>query len=255
MNDSRLAGNGIVDLTTILSGAYSAPESMERIAVASGLDQGNLPTGAKPRDRWFATILEADCIDPPEGLNRLLTTVRSDLESAKSTVALGKLDGWIQRGARHENVTAAITELIANMRSAEEHVFPMTMNGLLEAMRGAILDIGRAVDAGDVDEAILAGPRPGEAASARGAIVASCRRARSATDQFLAALLKTEQLRSNRRPSAAEDVVFAREDAINTVLFERREVFEEHTRELRILLETHLPGMIQGGLSAERRHR
>lgn len=256
MNDSRLAGSGLADLTTILCAAYSAPESMDRIIAESGLDQANIRAGGKPRDRWSATILEADCIDPPEGLNRLLTTVRFDLESAKSAVVLGKLDGWLQRGARHENVTAAIMELIANMRVAEEHIVPQTMKGLLEAIRGAILDISRALDAGQVDEAILAGSRPGERAAARDAMVASCRRARSATDQFLAALLRIEQLRSNRRTSVTkEDVLLAREDAINTVLFERREVLEEHMRELRILLERHLPAMTQRRPSAGRAQR
>ncbi|HTZ91399.1 MAG TPA: effector-associated domain EAD1-containing protein [Streptosporangiaceae bacterium] len=242
MLDPRLDGRGLAQLTAILSEAFRSPPVVIRLAVEAGIEEADIPLGT-PREQWSAVLRLVD-LRYPAGLNALLDNIRAELTAGKAKVPLGKLDGWLSRGARQENLQGAIRELVSNAAAISSHIDPRQVVPLLEAVRSNILDIVEWVDAGVADEVIRGSDPLQESADPKARILASCRRSRSAVDRFLTAVRRDDELRRNRRSNATEDVLLARDDAMIAVLFDRREAFEENIADLVATIRAHLPTLM-----------
>lgn len=244
VNDPRLAGRGLAELTDILRAAGLTEDEVVTVAVESGLDRSLLHKADTPGQTVSEVIRSADAAYP-HGLTTLLDRYREVLISRKSRTVLARLDAWLQRGPRQDSLTAAISSVINGADSVAGCVELRNIGDLLEVIHGALIDIAAAVDAGVADENILTTDPVAGIAEKHDTLVAACRRARAANDLMLNTVRNAGRLAASRPANVAEGAAIARDTSVDVVLSERREILEAELRQLRLTFAQHLPNLMR----------
>lgn len=241
MLDPRLAGAGLRDLVDLLSDALPQPEAIGVLVDRAELPAGRIRRSGTPLYDWHAAVTAADD-GHPGTLDRLLVEISHYMQNMPTHKA--NLEAWLARGQRRTDLVAVAEEIERLAASVRACADPRKSAGLLDGLRGTVLDIREGFQTPDLSTPLLA-VDAASADAARSEILGACRQALTAVDNLITGVQLAAELAKKRRPSDGEELVFTREHAIVRVLIDDREDVDAGIEDLLSTLKTYAPALLQ----------